>query len=168
MSAEALQADLSSKEFYCIALYSKKKHSSDTQRMWQYGPLWPASTKIETSHFNSDGRRESHAIAYLLLVTDVCQLIIIWGEVQLFLCMQVNTIILCFITYGYSCAHIWLLLCQHYVTLTQLLYATCSVVYRVLIAHAKIFPYMVMKRNLSLISSIKTHSIAFSPSLLST
>lgn len=124
--------------------------------------------RLKLTHFNSGGRRESHAIEYLLHVTDICQLIIIWGEVQLFLCMQVNTIILCFIMYGYSCAHIWLLLCQHYVTLTQLLFVTCSVVYRVLIAHAKIFCYMVTKRNLSLISSIKTHSIAFSPSLLLT
>lgn len=57
---------------------------------------------------------------------------------QLFLCMRVDTIIFCFIMYGYSCAQIWLLLCQHYVTPTQLLNVTCSVVYRVLIAHIKI------------------------------
>jgi hypothetical protein len=78
MSAEGLQADLSSKEFYCIALSTKKKkkkkHSSDTQRMQRYGPLWPASTKTETSHFSSGGRKASHATEYLLLVSDVCQL----------------------------------------------------------------------------------------------
>jgi hypothetical protein len=98
----------------------------------------------------------------------VFQLKIIWAEVQLFLCMRVNTIMFCFIMYVYNCEQIWLLLCQGYVPLTQLLYATCWVVYRILIAHAKIMPYTVVKRNLSLTSSTVTRPTALSLSLLST